>query len=329
MNSEIEIDCPYCSMRTKVRNKSMTYIIKGQWIYDECMLCHAYILRGYETLPHKALYPPSYYTKSGLKKPLSYLQKKWAEHSYGMKTWLGNLCSWVMGTKHSSVGYFRRFAIDKKASILDFGCGNGQLLKMLHHLGYKALTGVDPYTIPREGLWNDEGVYAYHFCFDNEVFDVIISCHSIEHVPDVKFTLLQMYRALKPGGMLIIQCPIIPNLALSYYGKHWVGWDAPRHLTIPTVKSITQILEGECGMSKMSQDYNETTLWNYQASHDNLTYNKHSPWITKLIHFIGRFSPDPINKELRRRFSEQQKSLYSDCIGLVFIKPYSHKVTED
>ncbi len=44
---------------------------------------------------------------------------------------------------------------------------------------------------------------------EDNVFDVIICSHVLEHIPDHKKALSELYRVLKPGGWAIIQVPII------------------------------------------------------------------------------------------------------------------------
>src|SRR5713226_2674897 len=38
-------------------------------------------------------------------------------------------------------------------------------------------------------------------------FDTVISCETIEHVPDSRLALREMARVLKPGGRLFLTCP--------------------------------------------------------------------------------------------------------------------------
>jgi SAM-dependent methyltransferase len=65
----------------------------------------------------------------------------------------------------------------------------------------------------------------------NNIFDVIISSHVLEHIVDDKKALTEIYRILKPGGRALIIVPIIaektfiaPNLKdekdrIRFYGK--------------------------------------------------------------------------------------------------------------
>jgi SAM-dependent methyltransferase len=54
-----------------------------------------------------------------------------------------------------------------------------------------------------------------------ESYDVVYASHVLEHVPDDRKAVSEIYRVLKPGGMAILPVPINPN------GKT-VEYDAPR-----------------------------------------------------------------------------------------------------
>lgn len=315
-------DCAFC-------NTSFSYQIYFSWnfietprgfSYHKCPHCKSYTLQNRTMHYKEEIYPVDYYTQIGLTKPLTYLQKKWAEHSYGKFSPLGFLCSILMGTKHRSVQYFGDLKIEKGSRILDFGCGNGQLMKMLHHLGYDSLSGVDPMTIQKDKKGSDYGLL---FNSPGDIygdFHVIISCHSIEHVPDPIKTLSFLSSRLKPGGTLIIQCPISPNIIIDKYGPDWVGWDAPRHLTIPSQKAIQDALAKDDVY--LHAVYDESTLWSWQASDDNLwNLDKQPEWKKKLRHIWGRYSPSKHARNLRLGYNNTKKVPGAlDCRGFVFKK---------
>ena len=43
--------------------------------------------------------------------------------------------------------------------------------------------------------------------FHDESFDVVISCETVEHVPDSVQAIHELARVLRPGGVLILTCP--------------------------------------------------------------------------------------------------------------------------
>jgi len=52
--------------------------------------------------------------------------------------------------------------------------------------------------------------------FESSSFDVTISCETIEHVPDVRAALWEMYRVTRPGGKLLLTTPNYANLMGLY-----------------------------------------------------------------------------------------------------------------
>jgi len=48
--------------------------------------------------------------------------------------------------------------------------------------------------------------------FDDEQFDIVIACHIMEHIPDDKAAMQEIYRILKCGGKAILQVPYSENL---------------------------------------------------------------------------------------------------------------------
>ena len=48
---------------------------------------------------------------------------------------------------------------------------------------------------------------ATHFSFPNDCFDMVIANHILEHIPDDRKALLEIYRVLKPNGNAILQVP--------------------------------------------------------------------------------------------------------------------------
>jgi ubiquinone/menaquinone biosynthesis C-methylase UbiE len=48
-------------------------------------------------------------------------------------------------------------------------------------------------------------------------FDLVISCETIEHVPDVHSALREMYRVTRPGGRLFLTTPSYANFTGLYY----------------------------------------------------------------------------------------------------------------
>lgn len=98
------------------------------------------------------------------------------------------------------------------ATILDLGCGDGEHLPWLSTFA-TACYGSD-YNLGRLLRAAQRAPGAHLFLADvtaypiaDEVFDVIFFNHVLEHIPDDVRALAEVYRILKPGGLVILGTP--------------------------------------------------------------------------------------------------------------------------
>jgi len=141
-----------------------------------------------------------------------------------------------------------------ESKILDFGCGNGQLLRTLYHFGFRDLTGADAFI--DSDIAGPGGIMIYKQPLDKlfESFDLIMLNHSFEHLRDPRESLRHIYRLLNANGTALIRIPVV-NYAWEKYGVNWVQLDPPRHLFLYTEASFGKIAD-EAGfhLSKIVYD---------------------------------------------------------------------------
>lgn len=102
--------------------------------------------------------------------------------------------------------------------VLEIGCGRGGFSKYLlqRYPGINKLIASDfsesALAIGKNRLadmpnivWRKEDIQS--LSFPTNTFDTIISCETIEHIPNPHQALKELYRVLKPGGRLILTCP--------------------------------------------------------------------------------------------------------------------------
>lgn len=147
-------------------------------------------------------------------------------------------------------------------NILDVGCGDGALLRSLHDLGFKSLTGVDPNITSDKFI--DENLKIIKGDIGDVVgsYDLIMFHHSLEHISDQIRTLNQVERLLSPNGRCLIRIPVMDTFAWRHYGVNWAQLDAPRHLFLHTVLSI-KLLADRAGfiVEPIIFDSNEFQFW--------------------------------------------------------------------
>lgn len=96
----------------------------------------------------------------------------------------------------------------KNDMILDMGCNKGNLIKALRSFSNK-VHGCD---ISREAIRNSDInglkiVSTEKLDYDDNFFDKIISSHVIEHISNLKNTVKEMERILKPNGICVLIYP--------------------------------------------------------------------------------------------------------------------------
>ena len=141
---------------------------------------------------------------------------------------------------------------DKKASILDLGCGSGFLLQFLIREGYENVLGVD---ISKEQVEFAKGqglpvveADSLDFLKTNKNFDLIISTEVLEHLNknEIIELLCAIRDALRPLGSAIIRTVN----ASSVYGMTLLFWDFTHEVAF-TERTLRQILLA-CGFEKVS-----------------------------------------------------------------------------
>lgn len=134
---------------------------------------------------------------------------------------------------------------DKNCSILDYGCGFGQLLFALSNEGYSNICGVDIETSALKhcqyNKLNVKQLNIANLCnpFEQK-FDVIIFSHIIEHLPkDSMIETLSIVKDLflNPDGKILVA---VPN-AQSNTGCYWAYEDFT-HSTLFTSGSLYYVL---------------------------------------------------------------------------------------
>jgi SAM-dependent methyltransferase len=158
----------------------------------------------------------------------------------------------------------------KELTILDYGCGDGQFLNLLHNSGYKNLYGYDVYT-SKEDITTYNHIYTYKE-LSNITYDLIRLNHVIEHFKDPIETLLTIHKLLCRNGIVIGQTPNTNSISFILFKKYWGCLHYPYH-TIIYDKNSLEILVNKCGFELISTSYSFIpTGWS--ISIENILKNK-------------------------------------------------------
>ena len=120
--------------------------------------------------------------------------------------------------------------LKKHMHVLDFGCGNGSLAKALEP-DVETIEGIEVNEYSRNLAINIQKLHVYDSLDslpDIKKYNVIISNHVLEHIPDVINTLKVLRSHLVPDGLFITILPI--DDFRSKRNKKWRPDDPDHHL---------------------------------------------------------------------------------------------------
>src|ERR1700730_2156654 len=116
-------------------------------------------------------------------------------------------------------------AYSAKGKILDIGCAAGFFVKAAQDAGWDA-RGVEPcrwladYGTNRLGVKIVSSTLA-EAGFEDASFDVVTMWDVLEHVTDPPADLKEVFRILRPGGLLVVNYPDVGTWQAKLAGKHW------------------------------------------------------------------------------------------------------------
>jgi len=139
--------------------------------------------------------------------------------------------------------------------LLDVGCGNGGFLCIAREMGWQVRgIDMDPKAVEAacsRGLDVECGGIEL-LSHEAQKYDAITLSHVIEHVHDPLELLCQLYRLLKPGGILWIETPNLGSLGYKRFKSNWRGLEPPRHLVLFNSISLASALRN-AGFISISQ----------------------------------------------------------------------------
>ena len=135
----------------------------------------------------------------------------------------------------------------KKIRVLEFGCGQGDLLMAVQHHPRFEARGIDYTPEPLElarslGLRVDLGDME-SLNFPDASFDLVAGIHVMEHVHDLESTMTQAHRILDKGGLFFAVCPCVTHIKARLAGDKWKYLGPPAHLWYFSPATFTKLLE--------------------------------------------------------------------------------------
>lgn len=126
---------------------------------------------------------------------------------------------------------FRYLQLQSGNIVLDIGCGQGRHCLGVLEQGAGFAIGIDigiqDLRLTRQAMqtyYPEKNANSLHLCvasglalpFPNQAFNQVICSEVLEHIEDYNQVLKEIYRVLKPGGILAVSVP--------KFGPEWICW---------------------------------------------------------------------------------------------------------
>lgn len=185
-----------------------------------------------------------------------------------------NLAAWRESASQSSKGTSSNavvhaactalHAVEPTSTLLDFGAGIGDLIKQLEAEGWTGpITGADlfpsPVDLPEKVTWIQADL-NHPLPLPDQSFDCIVSTEVIEHLENPRAMVRELFRLLRPGGLLVLTTPnqeSLRSLACLLLTGHFVHFQDscyPAHLTALLKKDLSRIAT-EAGFVNLEFSY--------------------------------------------------------------------------
>jgi SAM-dependent methyltransferase len=129
--------------------------------------------------------------------------------------------------------------------LLDAGCNEGRGLRIYARNGF-TVEGLE--LNPTAAAVAREAGFTVHVGDTTDfsasaAYDVIVLSNVLEHAPDPKKVLTNVGGNLKPGGQVWISCPNSRSWLRQVFGRSWINWHVPFHITHLSPETITGVLK--------------------------------------------------------------------------------------
>ena len=293
--------CPYCNSAQRelaysdVEDWSFCSA-PGKWNYYDCLNCQSLYLDPRPTRSSIGLAYGNYYTHRETK-PASLVQEikerlinEWLSHQLNsnlgprihLPKFLHSLFADLitLSGKRASVPFgWAALANRKKGRFMDVGCGAGITVALARKLGWDASgIEIDPTAVleaRRSGLDVVAGGYELLAQYGQQ-FDCILCSHVLEHVHDPLNLLAKLKAGLKPGGVILLSLPNSLSALRRYFGSHWRGLEAPRHISIPSEPQLVKLLvESGFVIQSKADDELPTAIESYRIQRHGTTLTRY------------------------------------------------------
>ena len=217
--------CPLCGSK-----RFKNYLVMSDYRLAKCLLCNMV----WDNKPLKALkliYGENYFINDNPK---------------------GGYANYFEGMNTNKKTFYERIKrindkISARGRMLDVGCALGDSLVEAKKLGWKDLYGIEvsEYAYKKaisRGLKVKKGTLK-NVKFPDNYFDIVTLQDVIEHVNDTKEEVKEIYRILKPEGLVFIVTPDVDGFWAKLLGKYWYHYKKGEHIMYFSQKTLKVLLK--------------------------------------------------------------------------------------
>ena len=249
----------------KIISTEMMFGTGIDYNYNYCNICDS--IQYNDKLGVQKDYPENYYAFRETKITL-YEKFRFSLYCYSVKGVLNKLFflnNFAANLFDEKSAYAVKGIIEVSNSILDIGCGNGDLIRAFSKIfKNKYFVGVDPFIAKSFNISVNCQIIKQDILDHDNLYDLILLNHSFEHMDNPHEVLNKLKELLNPGGVICMRIPVCDSLFFKKYGINWAQFDAPRHKIIYSNKALNIILNN-LGF-RIFQSYSDSKLFSYIAS---------------------------------------------------------------
>jgi SAM-dependent methyltransferase len=150
--------------------------------------------------------------------------------------------------------------------LLDAGCNEGRGLRIYARNGF-VVEGLE--LNPSAAAVAREAGFTVHLGDTTDftasaAYDVVVLSNVLEHAPDPKKVLINLRGNLKPGGQLWISCPNSRSWLRNVFGRSWINWHVPFHISHFSAESLRRLLT-DAGFQNVGTRQITPALWVTQS----------------------------------------------------------------
>lgn len=174
-----------------------------------------------------------------------------------------------------------------KGRLLDVGCNEGRGLEIYQKNGY-SVEGLEINLVAAQTALN-KGFKVFSDSLEAfrpvELYDVVVITNVLEHSLVPNGMLGNINGLLNSGGQVWISCPNGQSWYRKLFGKYWINWHPPFHISHFSRESLTKLLL-ESGFEICSIKNETPSLWLAQsliaalyAKHGRITRHLRYSWL--------------------------------------------------